>query len=660
MPTTTFPEPKDDHARFVLTLLADSQKELDRIALAQQEALLNSLGAGADEFPVTHESPYGDPFGLVRAYFEDRAISDIISPFSAEQTNSLTTKLAAPWIGQREVLYVDANGGEEEVNKAKVRERVWERTIRSKYTNWSLAVWMAFRDVVVRSRGYLEVCHLTLEEERRVYTYNPIKILVNSILSGFMKALGQSGAGTIRMHSMEKVTLWDGPIIRARPFGTVFRDPSETVLSENSRWVAYKDVMTRAELIAEATRVFGKGSKIRFQEKMLDNCQQSKETAKEGSKPLTKYQRDVAPKGDPSAPYESYEVIVWKGIDPEEDAATRWIYWVVNGVCIGAKQHDGSGSWNNIVELCWDPMTDFATSMSPIMLIRRLQEMDSMLLSNGLDAATWECHPGGFVNTLVVNDIEQVRNMRPTEMVEKMGEGEAMERIQLGGNSMQTLQHAATVRDIGRLATGAIASVVGASPAGANTATEFSGISSGAIGRIDMQQELNADLCLPRLFDLVIADSRDSMTEDAALQDFIGDDGTLGDVTMEYLDGDMDCHPMAARFQVIRQQELAAMKGLLADARIDPYLMGKLKKEELYDDYVYAAAGGPRGWRWAKTAKEMAAGGMPPATLEQTAVANAAMSGGQGGGQPSQPAPASAQPSTEIQTAGNTPGFTGA
>jgi hypothetical protein len=61
MPNTQFGEPYayDDRAKFVYALLTDSFKELDRIALAQQEALLNSLGAGADEFPVTHESPYG-------------------------------------------------------------------------------------------------------------------------------------------------------------------------------------------------------------------------------------------------------------------------------------------------------------------------------------------------------------------------------------------------------------------------------------------------------------------------------------------------------------------------------------------------------------------------------------------------------------------------
>jgi hypothetical protein len=392
----------------------------------------------------------------------------------------------------------------------------------------------------------------------------------------------------------------------------------------------------------------------------METLRESHETAKEGSKPLTKYQRDVAPKGDPAAPYKSYEVIVWKGIDPEEDPATRWIYWVVNGHCIGAKQHDGSGPWNNIVELCWDPMNDFATSMSPIMLIRRMQEMDSMLLSNGLDAATWECHPGGLVNSLVVNDIEQIRNMRPNEYIEKMGEGTAIERLQLGGNSMQTLQHAATVRDIGRLATGAVASVVGASPAGANTATEFSGISAGAIGRIEMQQEINADLAMKRLFTLVIADWRDSITEDATLQDLVGDDGTIGDVTLEDLDDDMLCVPMAARYQVIRQAELAAMKGLMMDMKTDPYLAGLIKKDEFYDDYMYAAAGGPRGRRWAKTSREMQEQGLNPQAIEQTQVQNAAMSGGQGGGQPSPPALPSAQPSTQIQTAPNAPGFTGA
>jgi hypothetical protein len=644
---------QDEHARFVLRLISSSQKEIDRVALSHQEALLNSMGAGHDEYPVTHDNPYGDPFGLVRAYFADKAISDIISPFSAEQTSAITTKMVAPLIAQREVLYVEANGTAEEARKARIRERLWERCIRGPYTNWSLAMWQAYRDMVVRSRGFIEVAHCRVVEKRRVYAYNPVKFMVNMIMSGFMKMLGTEGAGTIRVHDLKEVTLWDGPIIRALPFGTVFRDPSEACLSNNSRWVAIKYQMTRGEIEDIAGKLFDALDPtvtISFEPEMLDLLGHSPDSleAKKGVV-TSKAQHDVATIAAPPIEYDPYDVIVWKGQDPAADPNTRWIYWVVQGKCIGAKEHDGSGSWNNIIELAWDPMSDFATSMSPIMMIRRIQEMDSMLMSNALDASTWESHPGGFVNELVVNDVEQVRNLRPAEYMSKMGEGAALERVQLGGNAMATFQEAATIRDVGRAATGGLAAVVGVSPVGSDTATEFSGLSAGAIGRLEMQQEINSELGLKRMYNLVIASFRDNIQDDETLKKLIGDDGTLGTVTLEDLEDDMECIPMAARFQVIRQAELQAIKGLMMQAQIDPYLQAKLKKEELYDDFVYASAGGPRGWRWAKTSKEMRDQGMSPEALEQLQVQNSAQAGASAAGQPSQPSLPSAQPSTQIQ-----------
>jgi len=634
----------DSQSKFVHELISQSQAELDRVALAQQEALINSLGCSPEDFPTTIDNIYGDPFGLVRQYYQDRAISDIVSPFSAEQTSALTTAIAGPWISQRDVLYVEPNSGDEDSsNRARIRERLWEKCIRSPYTNWSLVVWQAVREMIVKSRGYIEVCHLTQEEKRKRYSYNPIKVAINTILSGFMRLLGQ--AGTTRLSRMEMVTLWDGPVMRCRPFGTVFRDPTESVLSESSKWVAYKDQWTRADIEVEGARTFPKGSKIPFDPEVLDRLQSSHTDTQEVR---TRETNEVRKTTAPATAYEPYDVIVWKGVDPEEEEGTRWIYWIINGTCVGAKEHDGSGSWNNIVELAWDPMVDFATSVSPIMLIRRIQEMDSMLLSNGLDASTWESHPSGLVNELVVNDIEVVRNMRPAQFEKKMGEGNAIERIQLAGSSMQTFQHAATIRELGRAATAGTAQVAGISPPGVTTATEFSGLSAGALGRVQLQQEINAEVAFKRLFYLQHADWRDSILDDATLIDLVGDDGTLGEVTLEALDEDMDCTPLASRYNVIRQKELGSLRSLLADARLDPYLMAKLKKEECYDDLVYLTAGGPRGWRWAKTAKQMGAEGNTPAALEQMQIQNAATSGGMGGGQPSQAKLPSAQPSEVI------------
>lgn len=643
----TFAEPKDEIAKFVTGLLYDSHREWNRVSLAHQEALLNSLGAGVNEFPVTQYAPYGDPFGLVRSYYKDRAISEIVSPFSSEQTSAITTHLSSAWIGQREILYVEPNGGAEEARKARIRERLWERGIRSPYTNWSLLVWQCFRDVVVRSRGFIEVCHLKRVEDRRVFDYNPVKVITNAILSGFGRFIGADDLGTLRLSSIKPVTLWDGPVLRCLPFGTVFRDPGEAVLSETSRWVATKLALTSAEIIEQATREFPAGSKIAFDADEFKRTTDNSGVTKPSHRPVDMVlwrSTDAMPQTGPALAYKPHDVIVFKGLDPDDDQQKPVVYWVCGGRCIGAKYWDGSGSWNNIVELAWDPMSDFATSVSPIMLLRRIQEMDSLMLSDAVDAATWSSHPAGLVNELVVNDIEEIRNLRPAQFIQKMGEGQAIEPIQLGTNSQLILANSANIREMGRQATGAIAAVVGGAPSGVDTATEFQGISSGAIGRINIMQEINSDVALRRLFGLVVADWRDNLTTDADLQKVIGNDGSLGEVTLEDLDGDMDCVPMAARYQVMRQKELAAIQLLYDRAAIDPVFAAKLKREELDADFAYGVAG-PRGWRYVKTPAEMQAEGMDPAMLQQQAVMNAGMKGGAPLGTPSPPAEASPQPS---------------
>lgn len=637
--------PQDGIARFVTSLIAESQREWGRVALAHEEALANSLAWGPDDWPVTNQYPYGDPFSLVRGYQKDRAISDIISPFSAEQTSALTTHLSSAWIGQREILYVEPNGDADAARRARIRERLWDKGIRSPYTNWSLLVWQAFRDVVVRSRGFLEVCHLKRVENRRVFQYNPVNVITNAILNGLGKYIGMDNLGTIRISNVQPVTIFDGPIVRCRPFGSVFRDPTEAVLSESSRWVAYKDCMTTAEVLEQAAAMFPSGSIVPFDAEAFKAAYPSGTAAyTPGPKTTVVYQADATALGAPSSAYKPHDIYVFKGLDPEEDPSKPVVYWLCNGHCIGAKYWDGSGSWNNIVELAWDPMSDFATSVSPIMLLRRFQEMDSLLLSDAVDAATWQSHPAGLVNELVVNDISEIENLRPAQYLKKTGDGQAVEPIQLAGNSQLNLQNASIMREMGRQATGAIAAVVGGAPSGVDTATEFQGISTGAIGRINIMQEINSDVALRRLFGLVVADWRDNITTDEELKQIIGDDGTLGDVTLEDLDGDMECVPMAARYQTVRQKELAAIQALIQQSMLDPYLAAKLKKDALYDDLVYAVAG-PRGWRWARTASEMAMAGNDPAALEQMAVMNAGMKGGAPIGTPSPAAEASAQPS---------------
>lgn len=637
-------DPKSAIASFVNAQIAASQAEIDRVALAQQEAFLNSLAAHADDFPVDPTSPYGDPFGMVRQFFEDRAISDIISPFSAEQTSALTTALASSWVGQRELMYVEPNGGEEAANYARIRERGFDRVIHGPYTDWAIQVWMAWRDVVVKSRGYLEVQSLKIEEKRRVYTYNPVAVATNAILSGFMRLFG--AAGTTRLSSLKTVTLWDGPVIRCLPFGTVYRDPSETVLSNLSRWVAVKYHWTRAEIVAEGERQFGKGSVIRFRESNLEGCKPIAEVESENSRHVISA-AEVVPVKTNASDYDTFEVIVWKGIDPAREPDCRYIYWIIGNKCIAAKEHDGSGPWNNIVELCWDPMVDYATSVSPIMLIRRIQEMASLLLSDAADASTWDSHPAGLVNELIVGDIGVVQGLRPAQFEKKLGEGQAIEPIKLGGNSIQTLQNAATLIEMGRAGTAGTAQITGTTPPGVTTATEFNGLSQGAMGRIQLQQEINAG-AIVRLYQIALGQLRDALQTDAALQNFIGDDGTLGPVALVALgDGsdDMECVPMQSRYNIIRQRELAMVSQLKNEMQTDPYLAAKINKEPLYDDYIYLMAGGPRGWRWAKTSAQMREQGLTPEAIEQTMVQGAMANAGTGKGQASPPAEPSAQPS---------------
>lgn len=643
-------EPKDAKAKYVLMLVLESHKEYALHELSQEEALLNSLAASPDEPYITNLYPYGT--SIVYNYQRSRPISRIISPFSAEQTSAITTKMVGPLLGQREILYIEGTGDEESARKAKVRETLWERCIRSPYTAWEQLAWSTMRDVVVRSRGYFEVTHLKLEEERRVYTYDSFANIKQMIMQGLGGLLGRDMAGTIRASRVEKVTLWDGPVLVPLLWGSIHKDPSEPLLTDSSRYVIKVRDMTYAEVKTQAERMFGKGVEgvtIPFREDLLEQAQKAGTIRERGMKRFmsdaTYTRLNMMESADPlrGIPdiFSPCLMLEYRGIDPMEDPACRYIYWVLNGVCIGGKKHTGSGSVIDVVELAWDPINGFSSSASPIVLLRRTQEQLNLLEASELDAVLWQSHLSGGVNTMAVSDIGQLDALRPGQFFPKMSNEPALEPIQIGKDAGAVRQAISAKEDSARLATAGVAAVVGDAPQGVNTLGEFQGVTEGAIGRIGTQQEINT-IGWKRAFSLVLADWRDSLATDAELQEVLGNAPEVFGATLQDLDGEMEVVPMAPRYHVIQQKQVEAIGMLLDRAQVDPYIKAMLKPQ-IYEDLAYAI-GGPKAWRWVRDAQQMQQAGFDPAQLEQQSVQGAANQQASGRGQPSPPAPSQPGP----------------
>lgn len=644
-------EPKDAKARIVMQLVMESHKNLSLHGLSEEEALLNSLASSPDEVFTSNLAPYGT--SLVTNYQRSRPFSRIISPFSAEQTNAITTKMSAPLLGQREVLYVEGSGDAESARKARVRERLWERAIRSPYTNWETLVWSTNRDVVVRSRGYFEVRHLLLEEERRVYQYGAFQTIRTLVQQGLGALLGRDLAGTIRTSRVEKVKLWDGPVLTPLLWGSVHKDPSEPMLTDQSKYVILVRDMIHADIQTQAKLMFpagGEGVTIPFNDDLFEQAMKNGTIREKGMKRFmsdaTYTRLNMMESADPLRPlsemYQPAIVLEFRGMDPLEDPACRYVYWVLNGVCIGGKKHTGSGSVINVVELAWDPINGFNTSASPIMLLRRTQEQLNLLEASELDAVLWESHASGGVNMMAVSDIGQLEALRPGMWFPKMSNEPALEKIQVGQNSQIVRQSIDRKENSARLATAGIAAISGEAPSGAPTATAFEGISQGAITRIGIQQEINT-AGWKRAFALALADWRDNIATDAELQEILGNAPDVAGAQLQDLDGEQEVVVLASRYHAVRQNEITAITAILDRAAMNPEYAARLKSE-VWDDFTYGVAG-PRGYRWTKTDRELQEEGYDPQQLHQQTVENANIQGQSGKGQPSPPAPPSNQPS---------------
>src|SRR5262249_52587065 len=136
--------------------------------------------------------------------------------------------------------------------------------------------------------------------------------------------------------------------------------------------------------------------------------------------------------------YDPIKVFEFRGIDPLGSPDQEIIGWVGGGETLGSKGWDGSGSVINVVEWVWDPINGMATSASPAMVIRTLQEELSLLMNAGENAILWSSTPGGGINLDRVNDPNQVRNLRPGQWFSLQGEagqGDPLYPMQLGTNA---------------------------------------------------------------------------------------------------------------------------------------------------------------------------------------------------------------------------------
>src|SRR5437867_2761319 len=115
-------KPKDRMARVVQEIVMESRKSITNVSLMHYEALMNSLAISPAESFVTSYTPYGQHPYPFSNFYDNKAIGQIMSPFTAEQVNAITTRLVAPLIGQREVLYIEPQGVEDQL-KARLRAR---------------------------------------------------------------------------------------------------------------------------------------------------------------------------------------------------------------------------------------------------------------------------------------------------------------------------------------------------------------------------------------------------------------------------------------------------------------------------------------------------------------------------------------------------------
>lgn len=630
--------PKDAMARIVQEVVTESRKGIDNQALMHHEALMNSLAMHPTQSFVTSYTPYGQTPYPFASFYDNRAIGQIMSPFTAEQVNAITTRLCAPLIGQREVLYVEPQGVEDQL-KARVRERLFERMIRSPYTSWADLSWRTCRDLVVRSRAYQEVRPLRVRRLRRQYFYENAAEMQQLVDAGIPPEELDATVGTIRTSYLDMKTLWDGPIVSPLLWGTVHKERSETVINDSTLYVIVERTMPWQQFLLEGKAMFPRSSQDSPVDVPFTEDAARSATPKPDSGATT---GDV--ESEPSLPqlYEPVKFYEFRGINPLGSPEEETLAWVAGGTTLGSKVWDGSGSCMNVIEWVWDPINGMGSSSSPAMIIRTLQEELSLLMSAGLEAVLWSSAPGGGINLDRVNDPNQVRNLRPKQFFALQGEsgqGAAIEPIQLGKDANMVTQFIGDLENRGRLASAGIASIVGGSPPGVGTLGEFAGITQGAIDRIGTQIEINADGALRRMYALGEACWRDGLATDADLNAQLGQNEDTMGATLADLDGELDVIPMASRYHQVRKQTIDAMTAIYTQAQTNPTLAARLKPE-MDDDFAYAVQG-PASRRWFYSTAELAAKGIDLDALKLQQIQMAMSPGG-----PGTPSPPKDQPAT--------------
>jgi len=497
----------------------------------------------------------------------------------------------------------------------------------------------------VRSRAYQEVRPLKIRRYRRQYQYEQASE-IQELLGAGIDPQELAQLGIVRSSYLGYKDLWNGPVVSPLLWGTVHKDKSETVICDSTLFIIIERQMSWQQFLVEGKAMFPKGGDtvdVPFDEETARSAVPNPDSGGIGpGEVVPGAQFNAEPLTRVPQLYEPIKYYEFRGIDPLGSPENEILAWVSGGVTLGSKTWDGSGPVMSVIEWVYDPINGLASSSSPAMIVRTLQEELSLLMNAGENAILWDSTPGGGINLDRVNDPNQVRNLRPGQYFALQGEagqGEPIYPMRLGQNAGLVTQFIGDLEARGRMSTGGIASIVGGAPEGVNTLGEFAGITQGAIDRLGTQIEINADGALRRMYYLGEAFWRDRFATDAELQDVLGqNEDTLG-ATLADLDGEMDVIPMASRYHQVRKQQVDAISAMLDRAAGDPQLQARIKPE-VYDDYAYAIAG-PMSRRWFRGAQELQAQGIDPAMLQQQAIANAA--------QPSQagtPSPPKEQPAS--------------
>lgn len=647
-------------AEFIVALVSESGAEADRLRLAHEQALRNSMASREWDTYAAAGNIYG-----MGSDWRSRRYSEMKSLFTAEQVNAITTRLVQPFVAQRELLYLEPSGPET-IRAAAVRAELFDIAWNSKMNPRAEILWKVMRDVVVRSRGYIEVVHLQQTKRRRVYKYTDLASEFGQLWAAMAPQFGLAPDELLREDSFEDVVVYDGPVYVPIPFDTVYKDRSAGS-SRHRRFQVIERQMSLEDAIILGQRLFPVGAseedpydtteaaEIPFDEAALRECHTLGGASRRSYAGRRNEHADA--EEDISDEYEPLTILEFRGEDPELGPGVDYIVWICGERCIGRDEWRGSGSPLNLIEFQWDPMVGYTTSASPAMLLLREQEKLDLLASAELDGAMYAAHPTGAVNMDAVRSVAEVKGLRPGDLIEKLSNEKVFEEITVGRYTEFIPAIVMRTESAARLATSGSTSVVGAPQAGVDTATEFAGISRGAFDRISMQGEINFDTAFREMAELTWDIYRDTLEGDQQLRNLLGADPDCVGAQMQDLDGDMKVVVMGPRYHAVNMAEVQAMERIGTFFSNDPTgeAQDQIDMDKFREDYALAVS--RRAVRWLRPAMQVMQMRQNRKMLEQQnadADANAkdgggdqssSASNGAGAGQPSMPAPVPTQPS---------------